>query len=169
MNSKCLILLSLLILLLPVAQAEDEEILVTTKTLTPEAALKVALATQSACRKSGYQVSVAVLDGGGNIQVVLRDRFAGITTPDSAILKAKTAVSFRTATSSMVEALTTDPELSGIKYLPGVLVLAGGVMIQQSGAMIGAVGVAGAPTGKSDEKCATLGIESIQELLDFAE
>ena len=85
MNTKYCLLLLLLIIFLPVAQAEEAEILVSTKTLTPEAALKVALATQSACRKSGYQVSVAVLDGGGNIQVVLRDRFAGITTPDSAI------------------------------------------------------------------------------------
>jgi len=157
------------IIFIPLAQAEETEILITTKTLTPEAALKVALATQSACRKSGYQVSVAVLDGGGNLQVLLRDRFAGITTPDSAILKARTVVSFRTTTSGMYEALSSNPELSGIKHLPGVLVLAGGAMIQQSGTMIGAVGVAGAPEGKLDEKCATLGIESIQELLDFAE
>jgi uncharacterized protein GlcG (DUF336 family) len=48
--------------------------------------------------------------------------------------------------------------------LPGIVVLGGGVIIQASGSMVGAVGVSGAPDGKSDEKCALEGIEAIQEL-----
>ena len=35
--------------------------------------------------------------------------------------------------------------------------------------MIGSVGVAGAPDGDKDEKCALAGIAVIQELLDFAD
>ncbi len=154
-----------------VVQAKDKEIkvLFTSKTLTPEAALVVAQSALESCRKSGLQVSVAVVDIGGNLQVVLRDKLAGISSPDAAILKAKTSINFRSATAALSKAVNSNSEASGIKQLPGILVLGGGVTIQASGSMVGAVGVAGAPDGKSDEKCALAGIEAIQELLEFAD
>ena len=46
-------------------------------------------------------------------------------------------------------------------------VLGGGVIIQAEGSMIGAVGVAGVPGGEMDEKCANVGVEAMQEVLDF--
>ncbi len=152
-------------------QAEEKEIevLFTSKTLTPEAALMVSKAALDSCRKSGLQVSVAVVDSGGNVQVVIRDKLAGISSPDAAILKAKTSINFRSATTALSEAVNSNSEASGIKQLPGILVLGGGVIIQASGSMVGAVGVAGAPDGKSDEKCALAGVETIQELLEFAD
>ncbi len=154
-----------------VAQAEEKEIevLFTSKSLTPEAALVVAKSALESCRKSGLQVSVAVVDGGGNLQVVLRDKLAGISSPEGAILKAKTSINFRSATTALSEAVNSNSEASGIKQLPGILVLGGGVIVQASGSMVGAVGVAGAPDGKSDEKCALAGVEAIQELLEFAD
>ncbi|OEU49230.1 MAG: hypothetical protein BA862_10885 [Desulfobulbaceae bacterium S3730MH12] len=151
------------------AQAEEFEVLFTSKTLTPEAALMVSKAALDSCRKSGLQVSVAVVDSGGNVQVVIRDKLAGISSPDAAILKAKTSINFRSATTALSEAVNSNSEASGIKQLPGILVLGGGVIIQASGSMVGAVGVAGAPDGKSDEKCALAGVETIQELLEFAD
>ncbi|MBT3017828.1 MAG: heme-binding protein [Candidatus Thiodiazotropha sp. (ex Clathrolucina costata)] len=141
----------------------------TSKTLTPDAALMVAKKALESCRASGFQVSVAVVDGGGNLQVVLRDNLAGVSSPDGAILKAKTSINFRSATTSLSEVVNSNIEASGIKQLPGILILGGGVTIQASGSMVGAVGVAGAPDGKSDEKCALDGIEAIQELLEFAD
>ncbi|MCK5394526.1 MAG: heme-binding protein [Gammaproteobacteria bacterium] len=151
------------------ADEKEIEVLFTSKTLTPEAALIVSQAALESCRKAGLQVSVAVVDGGGNIQVVLRDKLAGISSPDAAILKAKTSINFRSATTALSEAVNSNSEASGIKQLPGILVLGGGVTIQASGSMVGAVGVAGAPDGKSDEKCAQAGIEAILEQLEFAE
>ncbi len=151
------------------AQAEELEVLFTSKTLTPEAALMVSKAALDSCRKSGLQVSVAVVDSGGNVQVVIRDKLAGISSPDAAILKAKTSINFRSDTSALSEAVNSNSEASGIKQLPGILVLGGGVVIQASGSMVGAIGVAGAPDGKSDEKCALAGVETIQELLEFAD
>jgi hypothetical protein len=61
----------------------------TTKSLTPENALKAAQAALKKCRDDGYQVAVAVVDRSGVVQVVLRDRFAGPHTPDTAAGKAK--------------------------------------------------------------------------------
>ena len=151
------------------ADEKEIEVLFTSKSLTPEAALIVSQAALESCRKSGMQVSVAVVDSGGNIQVVLRDKLAGISSPDAAILKAKTAINFRSSTADLSEAVNSNDEASGIKHLPGILVLGGGVIIQASGSMVAAVGVAGAPDGKSDEKCAMAGVEAIQELLEFAD
>jgi uncharacterized protein GlcG (DUF336 family) len=165
------IFIPLILLVSSAVQAGEKEIEVIfiSKSLTPEAALVVSQAALESCRKAGMQVSVAVVDSGGNIQVLLRDKLAGITTPDAAILKAKTSTSFRMATTELSEAVNSNSEVSGIKQLPGILVLGGGIPIQASGSMVGAVGVAGAPNGELDEKCAIAGVEAIQELLEFSE
>ena len=170
MSIKAIVVTFMLITSLAVQADEEEiEVLFSSKTLTPEAALMVSQAALESCRKSGFQVSVAVIDNGGNIQVVLRDRLAGILSPEAAILKAKTSLNFRSATTALSDAVNSNSEASGIKQLPGILVLGGGVTIQASGSMVGAVGVAGAPEGKSDEECALAGIEAIQELLELAD
>ena len=165
------ILIPLIMMISSVGFADEKEIevLFVSKSLTPEAALMVSKAALESCRKAGMQVSVAVVDGGGNIQVVLRDKLAGISTPDAAILKAKTSVSFRMSTTAFSEAVNSNKEVSGIKQLPGILVLGGGITIQASSSMVGAIGVAGAPDGKLDEKCAMAGVEVIQELLEFSD
>ncbi len=147
--------------------AEDEKVLTVSKSLTPEMALKVSKAALDSCRKDGFQVAVAVVDSAGIVQVVLRDQLAGFSTPDGATRKARTAINFRTSTSSLAQAIADNPEAGEIRNLPGILVLGGGVVIQAEGAMVGAVGVAGAPGGEMDEKCAIAGVESIQEVLDF--
>jgi len=170
MNIKIIFISLFLMAPFPVqAEVNEIEVLFTSKALTPEAAIIVAQASLESCRKSGLQVSVAVVDSGGNLQVVLRDKLAGISSPEAAILKAKTSINFRSATTALSEAINSNSEASGIKQLPGILVLGGGVIIQASGAMVGAVGVAGAPDGKSDEKCALAGVAAIQELLEFAD
>jgi len=153
-----------------VAKSKSElKVLYKTFNLTPEAALVVAQAAMKNCRDSGYQVAVAVLDKGGNIQVILRDRLAGITTPDIALLKARTALSFRAATSTLTNDLLKDKSLQGIKDVPGVLLLAGAVNITAAGTIIGAIGVSGAPSPKFDERCAIFGLKPIEGLLEFAE
>lgn len=152
------------------ANAEDKDmsILFTTRSLTPEAALTVAKKALDVCRKAGMQVSVAVVDKGGNVQVLLRDRIAGIATIEAAILKAKTSVTFRVSSTEVVEAVNSSKELSGIKHLSGILAVAGGIPIQASGETVGAVAVAGAPDSKVDEECAMAGVDEIQDSLEFA-
>ena len=77
------------------------ETLATYQMLTPETALELARNTLTACRAKGFQIAVAVVDRMGVTQVVLRDRYAGPHTPDTARRKAWTAVSFRADTLSM--------------------------------------------------------------------
>lgn len=151
------------------ADDKETQILFTSKSLTPEAALTVAKTALDTCRKEGMQVSVAVVDKGGNTQVLLRDRLAGIQTSDAAELKAKTAAAFRITTTELTDALNSNPELLGLKQLPGILAVGGGVPIQASGETVGAAGVAGSPTSDTDEKCARAGVAAIQDVLEFAD
>jgi uncharacterized protein GlcG (DUF336 family) len=49
----------------------------------------------------------------------------------------------------------------------GILVLDGAVPIRAGGALLGAVGVSGAPGGDRDQACAKAGVKDVQEQLDF--
>lgn len=139
----------------------------TVKVLTPETALKAAQAALARCRASGYQVTVAVTDRMGVVQVLLRDRFAGPHTTDLARAKAYTAVSFRTNTTELAEMTQPGRPQSGIRNRPDVAAVGGGMMIEAGGSLLGAIGVSGGPGGKEDDACAAAGIAAIHEDLEL--
>jgi uncharacterized protein GlcG (DUF336 family) len=158
-------LLALLLGCLPLAaQAQGTH---TIKLLTLETALKAAQAALKKCRDGGFQVTVAVVDRMGVTQALLRDRYAGPHTPEMARSKAYTAVSFRTNTTALVEATQAGRPQSGIRHLPGVAAVGGGLMIEAGGALLGAIGVSGAPGGKEDDACAAAGIAAIRDDIEF--
>ena len=137
------------------------------KLLTPETALKAALAGLNECRSIGYQVAIAVVDRTGQTQVILRDRFAGMHTVEAATNKAWTAVSFKTNTSQFAENTQSGKESSGIRHISKVLAIGGGMMIEVGGILYGAVGVSGAPNGTADDKCVVAAIASIKDELEM--
>jgi uncharacterized protein GlcG (DUF336 family) len=137
------------------------------KILTPETALKAAQAALKSCRDRGFQVTVAVVDRMGVVQVLLRDRFAGPHTPDMASAKAYTAVSFRTNTTELAEASQPGRPSSGIRHRPGVAAVGGGLMIEAGGSLLGAIGVSGAPGAREDDACAAAGIAAIREDIEL--
>jgi uncharacterized protein GlcG (DUF336 family) len=137
------------------------------RVLTPETALKAAQAALKKCRDSGYQAAVAVVDRMGVTQVLLRDRFAGPHTPDTARAKAYTAVSFRTSTSELAQATQPGRPQSGIRHRPDVAAVGGGLVIEGGGTLLGGIGVSGAPGGKEDDLCAAAGIEAIREDIEL--
>ena len=139
----------------------------TTRSLTPETALKAAQAAMLKCRSDGFQVAVAVVDRGGITQVVLRDRFAPPHSADTAQRKAATAVNFKMPTSELDRELQPGRPTGGLRGLPGVVAVAGGVPIEAGGSLVGAIGVSGAPGPANDERCAHTGIKSIAEDLEF--
>ncbi len=100
-------------------------------------------------------------------QVLLRDRFAGAHTVPTATGKAWTAVSFRTNTGDLVAATQDGSPQAGVRALPGATVIAGGVMVEAAGTLVGGIGVSGAPGGDNDEACAKAGIAAIRDKLDF--
>jgi uncharacterized protein GlcG (DUF336 family) len=137
------------------------------KLLTPETALKAAQAALARCRASGYQVTVAVTDRMGVVQVLLRDRFAGPHTPEMASTKAYTAASFRTNTTELAETTQAGKPQSGVRNRPGVAAVGGGMMIEAGGSLLGAIGVSGAPGAHDDDACAAAGIAAIRDELEL--
>lgn len=144
-----------------------EEKLLTYQAMNMELALKIAQETMQACQNDGYQVSVAVVDRSGVLLVLLRDQLAGILTPDIAVRKARTALNFHTDTLNLREPTEGGEEGSGIRHVPGALMVAGGVRIEAAGSVVGSIGVSGAPGPKADDACARTGLEASSDILNF--
>jgi len=139
----------------------------TIKLLTPETALKAVNAALADCRKRGFQVAVAVVDRSGVAQAMVRDRHAGPHTVQTAIDKGYTAISFRTDTLEFAKLTQPGQAASGIRQIPRVVAVGGGVQISGAGSLMGAIGVSGAPTGADDEACAKAGLAAIRDEVEL--
>lgn len=156
-----------LALLVPGAGHAQEEALVPMNVLSPELALEIALASRAACRAKGYQVAVAVVDRMGVPQIMLRDRFAGPHTPETAQRMAWTAVSFRTDTLELANASRADSNQWAARMIDNALLLGGGVPVQAGGFTVAGVGVSGTPSGEANDRCARDGVEAVKAKLEL--
>jgi uncharacterized protein GlcG (DUF336 family) len=96
-------------------------------------------------------VAVAVTDRGGQPLALLRDNLAGAHTSLTAINKAYTAVSFRTDTTELAAATQAGKPASGVRQLPQVVAVGGGLMVRAKGSLVGAIAVTGAPSDDAIE------------------
>jgi len=150
-----------------VAAAGAQKMLVNYATLTTAAAQAAAQAALARCQKDGYTVAVAVVDRGGQPLAVLRDNLAGTHTTQTAVGKAATAVSFRTDTTELAATTQAGKAQSGIRQLPNVIAVGGGLMIRAKGSLVGGIGVSGAPGGDADDVCAKAGIAAINDAIEL--
>lgn len=147
--------------------AHADEALVEFKQLSLDTALELAHTTMKDCRQRGFQVAVAVVDRMGNLQVNIRDQFAGAHTTETAYRKAWTAVSFRTSSMELSKLTQSDNPQWGIRFVDKALMAGGGLIVEAAGSIVAGIGVSGAPGGEADEACAEVGIESIVDRLEF--
>lgn len=119
------------------------------------------------CRKKGYQVASAVVDRYGNLRVAMRDDLAARQTLEIAQRKANMVIMagidsgvFRHSRSDIARELN---------HIDGLIVMQGGLPIRAGGALIGAIGISGAPGGDIDEACAKEALKTIEERLEFAD
>jgi uncharacterized protein GlcG (DUF336 family) len=98
---------------------------------------------------------------------MLRDRFAGPHTVDTAINKAYTAVTFKQDTTSFARSTQASEAASGVRHLPRIVAIGGGIPIESAGSIVGSIGVSGAPGGDADDVCAKAGVAAIRDELDF--
>lgn len=144
--------------------AQDEAMTVSIKRLKMETALKIAQGAITQCRKEGVQIAVTVVDRGGHEQVVLRDVLAmDITVPISK-QKAHTAMAFNTPLSQLEDRFTKPFQVA---KMDGLMVSAGGIPISVGGTIMGGIGVSGAPSGETDEKCAKAGLDTVKGDLEL--
>jgi glc operon protein GlcG len=128
------------------------------KTLTLDAARRVAAAAEAEARRNNWAVSVAVLDEAGHLMVFHRMDGAKLVSIDIAERKARTAVYFQGPTKNLEE------EVSGgrtaLLPIAGFMPLEGGVPLMADGVLVGAVGVSGV-TGTQDGQCAQAGAAAL--------
>jgi uncharacterized protein GlcG (DUF336 family) len=144
-----------------------DDALVVYKSLSPEVALEAAQAALKKCRDNGFQVAVVVVDRFGQPQVLLRDRYAGLPAADIATAKAYTALSFRRSTAELAKMVRDGQMDPGLARMPRIAMLAGGLVIETGGTLLGGIGVSGAPGGDKDEECAKTGLEAVRDKIDF--
>ena len=147
--------------------ADAQKLIAPYLSLTTGAALRAAQAALARCDKDGFTAAVAVVDRGGHTLALLRNGLAGAHTVRTAIDKASTALSFRTDTTELAATTQAGRPQSGIRALPNVVAVGGGMMIRAKGALVGAIGVSGAPGGDADDVCAKAGVAAISDDLEL--
>lgn len=158
-------MVAVLLLLANASQAAQPDLL-PVRQIGLELARDIASLAIDACRKGGYSVSAVVLDRAGNVQVALRDSLAPRHTLEIAERKAGMAIMSGSDTGSFREARADiRPELN---HMRGLIVMDGGLPIRAAGALVGAVGVSGAPGGEKDAACAQAALQTVEERLELA-
>ncbi|MDR6889078.1 MULTISPECIES: GlcG/HbpS family heme-binding protein [Variovorax] len=137
----------------------------TEKNISLALANQIAAEAVAACAANGYNVAATVVDRAGTVRAVQRADNAGPHTLASSERKAWTSASAKNATQAMMEGSQKNPAGANLVYLPGVLLLGGGVPVKSGNDVIGAVGVGGAPGGHLDEQCANAALEKVKGLL----
>lgn len=148
-----------------VSTAASAQAVRTEKNISLELANQIAGAAVAACAGNGYPVTATVVDRAGTVRVVQRADNAGPGTLASSQQKAFTSVSAKSTTQAIMETAQKNPAAANLVYLPGYLLLGGGVPIKAGNEVIGAVGVGGAPGGHLDEQCAMAALAKVQDQL----
>lgn len=134
--------------------------------LPSDLAVKVAREAIQQCRQKGYGVTAVVMNSEGNVIVQIRGDGARVHTVATARAKAYSAI-----TLAAIHNLQRTSELLGSMQSTGAIgigswpmppqpikditLFPGGVNLVADGQIIAALGVAGTPDGKIDEKCAS--------------
>ena len=126
---------------------------------------EIAGATVVACSANGYAVTATVVDRAGGVRAVQRADNAGSHTLAASQQKAFTSASAKNTTLAMQDGSQKNSAAANLVYIPGFLLLGGGVSIKVGNEVIGAVGVGGAPGGNLDEQCAMVALDKVKDQL----
>lgn len=119
-------------------------------------------AALDACAAEGHNVSVAIVARSGVTSVVLRADNAGPHTVGSSTGKAFASASLGRDTAGLAEFIGGNPQNDGLRDMdPRLVIQAGGLPIKIGGALVGGIGVGGAPSGDIDTTCARKGLDAI--------
>jgi uncharacterized protein GlcG (DUF336 family) len=125
--------------------------LIKTEQITLQTALQLTSLARTKASVLGKDVSVAVLDAGGQIIVLTRGDRVGIHNTEAARRKAFTAASTKTATLVLARNARSNPDTENLASLPELLLLGGGVPLYHNGKVIGAIGIAGGGSPENDD------------------
>jgi uncharacterized protein GlcG (DUF336 family) len=155
----------LALILSTVAGAASAQAVRTERNMSLELANQIATATVAACSANGYAVTATVVDRAGSVRAVQRADNAGPHTLAASQEKAFTSASAKNTTLAMMEGAQKNPAAANLVYIPGFLLVGGGVPVKVGNEVIGAVGVGGAPGGHLDEQCAMTALDKVKDFL----
>ncbi|MBN9038050.1 MAG: heme-binding protein [Rhizobiales bacterium] len=127
-----------------------------------ELATKAADAALKACVAEGHNVSVAIVARDGSTKVLLKADNSGPHTATSAQGKAFTSAAMGRDTAGLAEFIASKPANEGLRDMDARMVIqAGGLPVRIANALVGGIGVGGAPSGDIDAGCAVAGLKAI--------
>lgn len=127
-----------------------------------EMAEKAAKAALQACVAKGNAVTVAIVSRDGATKAVLKADNSGPHTVSSATGKAFAAASLGRDIGEIAEFIASRPANDGLRNMDERMVIqAGGLPIKIGEALVGGIGVGGAPSGAIDAECAREGLNAI--------
>jgi len=115
--------------------------LATKKTLTLDAAKKIAAAAEAEARKNNWNVVIVIVDDGANLVYLQKMDGTQIGSIDVAQAKAKAAVRYKRPTKAQEDALAGGRQ--AVLALPGFMPVEGGAPLTAGSELIGAIGVSG--------------------------
>lgn len=145
-------------------RANDQPMILDSKLLTMDAAVKIARVAIDHCRKEGVQVAVTIVDRSGHPLIMMRDTLAMDLSIPVSRDKAYTSVVFNLPSGELDGRFPRD----SVGKIDGVIVARGGLPITAGGYILGGVGVSGAPSGKTDEACAKAGLKAVLDDLEMS-
>jgi uncharacterized protein GlcG (DUF336 family) len=114
-------------------------------------------AAKAEASRNKWSVSIALVDEGGYLWHLERMEGAGLTTPEVALGKARTAALTRQPSRVWEERVKERPAF--INY-PTEILIWGGLPIMHQGECVGGIGVSGVAS-QDDEKVAQAGIDAL--------
>lgn len=147
-------------LLTPLALTAQE--LPTAPYLPLELATKAAEGALKACAAEGHNVSVAIVARDGATKVLLKADNSGPHTGPSATGKAFTSAAMGRDTAGLAGFIASNSANDGLRDMdPRMVIQGGGLPVKIGDALVGGIGVGGAPSGDIDANCAVAGLEAI--------
>ncbi|SDP13079.1 Uncharacterized conserved protein GlcG, DUF336 family [Rhodoferax sp. OV413] len=107
-----------------------------------DVAKKAAQAASHEMRKNKLEMTIAVVDSGGNLVYLERSNQAGLGTIEPAIGKAKAANGIKAPT-KLIEDLIVKQQLVNLIAVPGAFPVEGGVPLVLNNQVVGAIGASG--------------------------
>lgn len=129
------------------------------RNISLQAARALADASIACARKSGYDVSVAIVDRAGDLKLLMKGDLANPHNAELARRKAYTARTYGVTTMEFRNR-TRGTDLEGQRELVDIIPLGGGVPIIAGNERVGGLGLSGAPDQEGDDKCAHEALKS---------
>ena len=133
--------------------------LVNKKSLTLDAAKKIAAAAQVEAKKNNWNVVISVVDDGANLIYLEKMDGTQIGSIEIAQMKARTAIKMKRPSKAFEDMIAGGR--NAVLKLPDVLGVEGGLPLVVDGQFLGAIGVSGV-TSAQDGQIAAAGVKALE-------